>query len=128
MSSDFDVGELARLEQDLREAPMRVQRKLPPVVDRGAVNIKRDWRASATETAGQHGKLYPSSIDFDAGWVSGGYEAEIGPRTDRPQGGMGPGFEYGSVHQQPHMDGNRAADAEGPRFERAVADLIDGVL
>lgn len=128
MTADFDASDLIALEQDLREAPLRVQRKLPPVVDHGALNIKNDWRDSATQTAGTHGKHYPRSIDYESAWVSGGYEAEIGPRTDRTQGHMGTGFEYGSVNQPPHMDGNKAAEAEAPRFEKAVADLIDGVL
>ena len=128
MRFDADVTELLALEQDLRHAPMRVQRRVPAVVDQAAANVERGWRDNARRTAGRHGRHYPASIDHDASWVAGGYEARVGPRNDRPQGSMGPGFEYGSVNQPPHLDGNQAADVELPRFEKALADLAGEIL
>jgi hypothetical protein len=124
----FEVSGLDELERDLRAAPLRVQLGARRVVDSSAVRVKREWLENARLTAGAHGRHYPDAIDFDAGWVPGGYEAQIGPRTDMPQGGMGPGFEYGSVHQPPHLDGNRALDREVPVLDAGLADLLGGIL
>jgi len=125
--TEFDVTELVRLEHDL-DGIVRPLRRVAGVVDKGAVNIKGDWRDNARITARAHGRHYPDAIDYDSGWIRDGYEAQIGPRMDRPQGSMGEGFEYGSVNQPPHLDGNRAADREAPRFEQALADLAAGLL
>jgi len=125
---EVEVSGLDELERDLRAAPLRLQLGARRVVDGSALRIKREWRENARRTAGAHGRHYPDAIDFDAGWLAGAYEAQIGPRTDLPQGGMGPGFEYGSVNQQPHLDGNRALDREAPVFEAGLADLLGGIL
>ena len=37
-------------------------------------------------------------------------------------------LEYGSANNPPHWDGQRAADAEAPRFEKAILDAVDGLL
>lgn len=128
MIGDVNALELGRLERELRAAPDAVRDELPAVVRKGAHNIKTEWRALAAESAGAHGKHYPRSIDYDDGPTLDGYGAEIGPRTDRPQGGMGVGFELGSVNQAPHLDYVTASQAEASRFEAALVDLMGRVL
>lgn len=95
------------------------------VVAKGALNVKKAWRANATATAGAHGKHYPKSIDYDLTASGNTIEAEIGPNSAMPQGGMGRGFEYGSANQPPHGDMARAVTAEEPRFFSAVEALRD---
>ncbi|HEY9473590.1 MAG TPA: hypothetical protein VIS06_07015, partial [Mycobacteriales bacterium] len=65
----------------------------------------------------------PLSIGYDLVARAATIEATIGPDPSRPQGGMGPGFEFGSVHQPPHLDGKRALDAEEPRFLAEMAKI-----
>lgn len=121
-----DITGLDSLLADLTSAPLRVQAKVAPVVIHGAGNIQREWRERASGLA--HAPLYPSSITFDAGWKRGGFEAEVGPDKERPQGPLGNLIEYGSAKNPPHGNDVAVADAETPRFEKAIANLADGLL
>lgn len=126
---EIDTSDLLRLERDFARGFDRVRGQVPGVVRKAAVNVKRDWRAGAKRSAGAHGKHYHRAITFDDAWHGPDvYAAEIGPDTSRPQGGRGAGFEFGSVNQAPHLDGWTATDTEEPRFERACAGLLDGLL
>lgn len=85
-----------------------------------------DWRDIARGTAGAHGKHYPDAISSEPK-LGLGIAVEIGPESGMPQGGMGPGFEFGSRNQPPHLDGLRAL---GPadlrlmrRTEKTIGDL-----
>lgn len=97
--------------------------------------LREEWRANARKTSGKHGKWYPSSITSSG--VSGGGPAEItpagisvdiGPDKARKQGAMGPGFEYGSVHQPPHLDGTKAVEAIEPKFLSEIELAAKGLL
>lgn len=92
----------------------------------GAKVLETVWRANATESSGTHGKLYPKAITTTVSFRAGGLEAEIGPDPDLPQGGMS--FEFGSAKQQPHLDGQRAADVEIPKLEARIAHVAGGFL
>lgn len=85
-----------------------------------------DWRSNATQTAGKHGKHYPSAITSETK-LSLDAVVEIGPESARRQGGMGPGFELGSQNQPPHLDALRAAPTAEARIEKA-ADATIGFL
>jgi|GEM_PF-2166987 len=90
--------------------------------------LREEWKANARRTAGKHGKWYPSSITSERVPEFAAVTVEIGPDKARRQGAMGPGFEYGSIHQPPHLDGQKATDAVEPKFiaklELAVARLL----
>lgn len=124
-----DTSQLDQLVQQLEHVGDDLPDGARQVVQRGALNIKTDWRQMAKVSAGKHGKLYPYSITYDTEETRTRVTAEIGPERDRPQGGMA--FETGSVNQPPHPDGQRAADREEPRFAKAVeemaARLLDGL-
>lgn len=116
---------LMELSADLRKAARRAPEVAHDVVKRGAVQIKRDWRANAKESAGQHGRLYPYSIGFDITPSGADYvEAEIGPDKELPQGALGNLIEWGSVNNPPHNDGGRALRTEEPRFIKAMEDAV----
>lgn len=87
---------------------------------KGALNIKRDWQASASGLP--HAPAYPASINFDILPTPTAIAAEIGPDKSKRQGALGNLIEYGSVHNPPHLDGARALAAEEPRFYAAAAD------
>lgn len=113
------------LAADLEAAPVRLGAAVGPVVAKGALNIKTDWRTRAAGLA--HAPLYPASIGYD---ISGFTDvtAVIGPDKERPQGALGNLIEFGSAHNPPHLDGDRALAAEQPKFlaalEAAAGDAV----
>lgn len=123
-----DITGLNELIRDLSAAPGRAQRQVDGVVRKGATNIVKDARRRAE--GNRYAPHYPASITFDAEWKGAGYEAEIGPDKDRPQGPLGNILEYGvpskNTAPQPHL--RPALDGEEPKFERAIADLADELL
>lgn len=121
----IDTTQLAGLARDLQDAASEVRGDVAKVVKKGATNVKRDWRANAQASAGRHAAQYPSTINYDI--KDNGLTAEVGPEK-RGQGNFGAFLEYGSVNNPPHNDGKRAIDAEQPRFEKEIANLIDKVL
>ena len=87
-----------------------------------------DWADNARATSGAHGVHYPDSITSEPKLALGGIEVEAGPETGRPQGGMGPGFEFGSVNQPPHLDGLTAMGPAETRLEKAADSTIGFLL
>lgn len=123
-----DTGELDRVAEQLGALRDSVMRAMRPVVSKGALNIKTDWRANAAVSAGAHGRLYPSSITYDLTVSANDIEAVIGPDKAGPQGFLGPILEYGSVNNPPHNDGGRALDAEDGRFVAAVEAAAEAAV
>lgn len=122
-----DAHEVRDFANDLRSAPQRVVNKVPPVVKRGAQNVKDQMRDAMF--ASYHFKGAARSISYDI--RDGGFEAEIGPET-------GPGGVPGDLAHLAYFGGanggggtvedpERALDAEGPRFTKALLDLIGEV-
>ena len=120
---EFDASDLNRLSADLGKISAGTTKAMFGVFKDGAEDLRDQWRANARETSGQHGRHYPNSITYD---VNPGLniEFEVGPDPRLKQGSMGPGFEFGSVNQPPHLDGQRATDEVVPRLEKRV----DGAL
>ena len=123
MATGFDFSEVKELADDLGKAIRRLPSSSKQVVDDAARRVERDWREHANITAGAHGVHYPGTVGFDRpSYHEGRWVTEVGPDAAMPQGGMGEGFEYGSVNQDsPHLDGHFAADREEPRFGVAAA-------
>jgi hypothetical protein len=117
--------DLRSLAHDLSEAPVRAQRDVVAIVEKGAANIKQGWADNARESSGRHAPMYPRSISYDLGLAAalrGEDEAEIGPDNSKPQGALGNVLEFGSPHSAPHNDGGRALQSEAPKFEQAIAE------
>lgn len=121
-----DISGLTELVADLTAAPGKAQRQVDGVVRKGAVNVKND--AQRLISGLRHAPMYPASIGFDAKWERGAYVAEIGPDKDKPQGALGNLLEYGSANNAPLAHLGPALDIEGPKFEKAMSDLADGLL
>lgn len=125
MRARFDMRDVRRLERHLVRAVPRARRDARAVTMRGAVNIKRDWRANARASSGRHAPHYPGTIGFDfAAYGPDIITATIGPDKGGPQGALGNILEYGSVKNPPHRDGGRALDVEEPRFEAQMAIIV----
>lgn len=118
--------DLHRLAVDLASAATEAQAGVRAVVQKGALNVKTDAQRFAAGLA--HAPHYPRSITFDTKVTAAGVEAEIGPDKSRTQGALGNILEYGTSKNAPVAHLGPALDREGPRFEKAMADLVDGLL
>ena len=116
----WDLADLSGLVADFDAAPGKIARAARSVVEQTAIELRDEWRANARVTAGAHGKHYPKSIDYRMGGLTSVY-ADVEPDESKPQGGMS--FEFGSVNQPPHLDGQRALDTIAPRFARRIESI-----
>lgn len=116
MSGADEILDLAR---NLDNAPRAVAAGLYDAYRGAGEGFRDEWQHNARNTAGVHGKHYPDAITTEM--RTGGLttiEVETGPESGRRQGGMGPGFEFGSVNQPPHLDGLQAMPIAEKRLER----------
>lgn len=113
----IDSSDLRALAVDLGHIGARTTAAMFGVFREGGADLRDQWRSNARATSGEHGKHYPDSITMETR-VSTSIEVEVGPDPRLPQGGMS--FEFGSVKQPPHLDGQRAADTVIPRIERRI--------
>lgn len=91
------------------------------VVDKGALNIKNDWRDRWKGHA--HFPDLPRAVTYDSAIDGMTVRAQIGPDKGLRQGALGNLIEFGSRNNAPIPGGLPALDAEEPRFRKAVADL-----
>lgn len=124
----LEVTGLHELEADLIHAAAEALPAVTAVVKHSSEELRDTWRDTARVTAGRHGKLYPRSITYETRMSAGSILGEVGPDSSKPQGGMGRGFEYGSVHQPPHLDGTKATDAIEPKFLSEIELAAKGLL
>jgi hypothetical protein len=117
VSLSIDASELYALSRDLGKTGARSGLAMYGVFKEGGKDLESTWKRNARATSGEHGKHYPDSITTDMR-VSTNIEVEVGPDPARPQGGMS--FEFGSVNQPPHLDGQMAADEVVPRIDRRI--------
>ena len=119
----IDASELRTLTADLTSAGARVAGEVRPLVQAGAMAIKKQMRAEMGASA--HFKGAAQAIDFDLIDRPGDVTAEIGPKVGTGQvGGLGGIAYFGSSRGGGTVaDPQGALDAEAPRLERAIADL-----
>lgn len=108
------------LAADLDAAAARLGAAVTPVMAKGGVNVKKDWRQNASGLA--HAPAYPASIGYDITVGPERVVVEIGPDKNKAQGALGNLLEFGSANNPPHNDGGRALDAEEPRLLAALQD------
>jgi hypothetical protein len=116
-----DTHELDSLAIELPKLGFKGGKAMGSVLREGGDDLRDTWKRNARETAGEHGRLYPESIEANV-VVSTDFVIEIGPNPDKPQGGMS--FEFGSSKQPPHLDGQRALDEVGPRIEKRIDSAL----
>jgi len=117
----FDTREITVLADAINKASRVAPADAEKVVFVGALNIKRD--AQRRISGHRRWRRLPYAIDFDTYRSLKGPSAEIGPNHDKPQGPLGNIAEYGSPTSEPIPFMAPAADAEQPKFERAMEDL-----
>lgn len=127
MTVSFDASQLRTLGRDLGRIPGKVQRGVRPVVSKGALNVKNQL---AKEMGGsQHFGQIKSSISYDIEVSGDGVEAKIGPDKGRAGGALANVAYFGTSRGGGTVpDPEAALSAEGDNFERALSDLLDGVI
>lgn len=123
-----EASEVYRMSGDLTQIGFRTVPVLRGAMEAVGEAFAAEWRANARETSGEHGKHYPDSIDSDLVFSVTSVTVEAGPNRSKKQGGMGPGFEFGSVNQPPHLDGLRALDGLQSRAERIIDATVGHVF
>jgi len=120
------VTTLREWADDLRRAGDEVMDEGEKVVSKGALNVKREWRARWDGYP--HIKHLPDDISYDVDRHEDTIEAEIGPVRGELQAGLAPYIEYGTPTSGPIPGALPSADAEEPRFIKAAADLGENLL
>jgi hypothetical protein len=115
--------DLRRLAADLSAAPERALGAIDRVVEKGALKIKNDWRASVGGS--EHFKHLQFALGYDRVRTVDSVGAEIGYDKTRVQGPLGNIREFGGASVAGHLDGQLALDAEEPRFLAALADAAE---
>jgi hypothetical protein len=123
---DFDLHEITQFADHLDGASKEVVKQLRAVLSRGALNIKTDSRRRVRGLA--HARAYPNSINYEIRNGPLGPYAEVGPDKDRKQGALGNILEFGTVNNPAHPHMRPAADAEEPRFAKAIEELATQAL
>lgn len=119
-----DASQVIAWSRDLGRVPAKVARGLRPAMTAVGEAFATAWAANAAATSGEHGKHYPGAIDSQIIPGITSVTVEVGPNTAKKQGGMGEGFELGSVNQPPHLDGYRAL----PGATQSAAKAVDQVV
>lgn len=123
----FDDHELKALTKDLDRASAIAAKDAAAVVKKAAVNIKSDARRRVSGLS--HLPAYPRSVTFDDVQVTRTYaRTQVGPDKDKAQGALGNILEYGSRNNPPVPHLGPAAEAEEPRFARAMDELAAKAL
>jgi hypothetical protein len=126
VSIRFDHGDVDKWALTLDRALSAVPEEAAKVVEKGALNIKQDAQRRIGRPA--HAPAYASSISYDMRRAMRGPEAEIGPDKNKRQGDLGNLLEYGSVNNSARPHVAPAAEAEVPKYERAMEELAASLL
>lgn len=129
MNVNFDSPDLVALVQDLVNAPAHIVPAVRGVVNKGALNIKKDAARRFTEQrVGGYLPHYARAISYDVDVSSVSVSADVGPDSSKPQGGMGAAIEYGTARAAPMPHLGPALDAEVPKMADALADVAVRLL
>lgn len=129
-----DSDELRAFSKDLTAAGSGIASKVLPVVHKGAGKIKAQLRREMQSS--NHFKGITRSIDYSmkfgtgsrAGGGAGAIEAEIGPRKGKPGSLANIAYFGGARGGGTVPDPKGALEAEIPHFEKALGDVLEGLL
>ena len=119
-----DASEVYKMAADLSQVGAKAVPAMRGVMFAAGEAFAAEWTDNARETSGEHGKHYPDSISAELAFDIRGISVDVGPDSSKKQGRMGPGFEFGSRNQPPHLDGLRALDGIQMRTERMVDSAV----
>jgi hypothetical protein len=118
-----DASEVFAYANHLEQAITTAEPELRKVTERGAFNIKRNSQRRLSGISRRHYlKHYYRALSYDMD--DDGLGADIGPDASKPQGKMGRGVEFGSVHTQPFPHLFPSLDEEEPKYLDQVSRAI----
>lgn len=117
---DVDLSEVRDFARDLGKVAGAAVPAVRPVVQRALQNTKNDAQAKVSSHPSWR-KLAPT-IGYDVQ----GLQGEVGYR-DSGQGELAGIYEFGSARRAPHPTLIPAAEAEAPRFVKALDDAIRAI-
>lgn len=121
MGAEFEFHEVTVLADAITKASAPKRADVEAVVFKGALNIKKD--AQRRISGHKRWRRLKYAIDFDTFYSLKGPAAEIGPNHAKPQGNLGHVPEYGTPTSPPIRYMAPAADAEEPKFAKAMEAL-----
>ncbi|WP_187995916.1 hypothetical protein [Flaviflexus equikiangi] len=80
----IDNRELRLLAKDMSDVPRKLQKEIPPIVKKGALNIKEAMRKDLMASSYSGINYVASTVSFDE--LDGGFAAVIGPSSGRGRG------------------------------------------
>lgn len=120
--TEFDMSEVRKLVADLEKIPAGAVKPLRGAVQSSARRIRDQMRSDAS--GHPHAPQFPSSITYETEEKAGSIAAEIGPDKGRAQGALGNILYFGTSKNGPVLDINGPLDAESPKFEQAIGDVV----
>lgn len=122
-----DARELESFAMDLGRAGDKAMKDVEAVVFKGAMNVKRGMVQELQSS--QHFRSIAKSVDFDIESRPNGVEAEIGPKSGaREPGNLANIAYFGTSRGGGTVDFMKPFEAEKPRFEQAIQEVLRDVL
>lgn len=124
-SVSVELSEVRAFARELEDAPLKVVREIIPVMRKGAVNIKSDMQADLRGSSNAGFQYVASTVSYDV--LDGGFGVEVGP--SKPSGALANVAYFGTSRGGGTVaDPVGALQAEIPRFEKAIDDILGGML
>lgn len=121
-----DIKALRTWIEDLEHADEVLVDKTERVVGKGCFNIKKDWQARWTGHA--HIPHLPRAIRYDVTTRNDVVDGDVYIDEHKRQGPLGAIIAWGLGDNAPLPGPLEAIAAEEPRFERALADMLEDLL
>ena len=125
MGITADVSQLREFQAKLGSAGAASKAELAQVVSKGALNIKTDMQTELRGSGNAGFRYVASTVSYDL--EDGGMTAVIGPT--KPRGALANIAYFGSYKGGgTREDPVEALNREAPRFEQALAQVVEGLL
>lgn len=126
MSVEIDMSEVRAFAADVTRMPGELSRHVRPAVVRGGVQIKAGMRRDLEASSNAGIRHIAGTVAFDVNEGPGFIEAEVGP--SKPDGGLANIAYFGTWKGGGHTrDPQEVLDEEAPRFEEALAGIVEEV-
>lgn len=124
--TEFDVSDVYEFALGLDKSISDVRKTMRPVVQKGALNVKKDLQEDAT--GHPRFRYLPATISYDTKTTQSEISAEIGPDKDKRGGAIANVLYFGTSKNPAVLDINGPLDREEPRFIQAIEDAIEDLL
>ena len=124
--TDFDVSDVYEFALGLGKSADDVGKTMRPVVQKGALNIKKEMQEDAS--GHPHFSYLPAAISYDTKATRSEISAEIGPDKDKRGGAIANIPYFGTSNNSAVLDINGPLDREEPPFIKAIENAIEDLL